>query len=72
MLVQTVLNQTVEIGWTVLPVQASANCVYGYDRARNVHGNGVNVHESSYTVLIENTIENYLSLAHRDHYAWRK
>ena len=32
----------------------------------------LHVHENACTVLIENTIENYLLAAHTDHYALRK
>ena len=44
--------------------------MHGYNRAHNMHANGM--HENLCMVLIENTIENYLSPAHTDHYALRK
>ena len=44
----------------------------GRTRARNVHVNGVTRARNSCTVLIESTVENYLSPAHTDHYALKK
>ena len=52
--------------------QAFTNRVHDYDRARKARANNVTRHENSCTVLIENTIENYLSPARTDRYALRK
>ena len=62
------------------PPQAFTNCVHGRVHVtcvvKTVHvackQTTLEVHENSCTVLTENTIENYLSPVHTDHYALRK
>ena len=48
--------------------QAFTNCVHGYDRTRNRQVKDITCARKSCTVLIKNTMENYLLPAHTDHY----